>query len=93
MYKTDATFNTNVLRLLLFVIVGITNTRKTFSLAYCYITSKSAKSFNFVVGELTKYVFYNCLKAIVICANFTKGLGASIVAWALCDAKEEDKAV
>jgi hypothetical protein len=38
------------------MIVGIINTRKTFLLAYCYITSKSAKSFDFVAGELTKYV-------------------------------------
>jgi hypothetical protein len=61
-------------------MVGITNTRKTFLLAYCYITSELAKSFDFVVGELTKYVFYDCPKAAVICADFTKGLGASIAA-------------
>jgi hypothetical protein len=75
------------------MIVGITNTRKTFPLAYCYITSELAKSFNFVEGELTKYVFYNYPKAAVICADFTKGLGASIVARALRDASEEDEAV
>lgn len=40
MYKTDAIFNTNELRLPLSVIVGITNTRKTFLLAYCYITNE-----------------------------------------------------
>jgi hypothetical protein len=51
-----------------------------FPLAYCYITSKLAKSFNFVRGKLTKYIFYNCLKAIVICIDFTKGLKALIVA-------------
>jgi len=93
LYKTDATFNTNELRLLLSVIVGITNTKKTFLLAYCYITSKSAKSFDFVAGELTKYVFYDCLKAAVICADFIKGLKALIAAWALCNAREEDEAV
>jgi hypothetical protein len=80
LYKTDATFNTNELRLPLSVIVGITNTRKTFPLAYCYITSESAKSFDFVGGELTKYVFYDCLEAAVIYADFTKGLGAAIAA-------------
>jgi len=74
-------------------MVGITNTRKTFLLAYCYITSESAKSFDFVVGELTKYVFYDCPEAAVICADFTKGLGASIAARALRDAREEDEAV
>jgi hypothetical protein len=75
------------------VIVGITNIRKTFPLAFCYITSKSAKSFNFVGGELTKYIFYNCLEAAVICADFTKGLRASIAARALCEAGVEDEAL
>jgi hypothetical protein len=74
-------------------MVGITNTKKTFPLAFCYITSKSAKSFNFVGGELTKYVFYNCLKAAVICADFTKGLRASIIARALRKAGVEDEAL
>jgi MULE transposase domain len=93
LYKMDATFNTNTLRLPLSVMVGITNTRKTFPLAYCYITSESAKSFDFVAGELTKYVFYDCPEAAVICADFTKGLGASIAARALRDAREEDEAI
>jgi hypothetical protein len=61
-------------------MVGITNTSKTFPLAYCYITSESAKSFDFVVRELTKYVFYNYLKAAVIYTNFIKGLRAAIAA-------------
>ena len=93
LYETDATFNTNVLRLPLSVMVGIANTGKTFPLAYCYITSESAKSFDFVAGELTKYVFYDCPEAAVICADFTKGLGASIAARALRDAGEEDETV
>ena len=38
-------------------------------------------------------MFYDCPKAAVICADFTKGLRAVIAAWALCDAKEEDGAV
>jgi hypothetical protein len=87
------TFNTNVLRLLLSVMVGIINTRKTFLLAYCYITSELAKSFDFVVGELTKYVFYNYPKAIVIYVDFTKGFRASIAAWALRNTREEDEAI
>jgi hypothetical protein len=76
-------------------MVGITNTGKTFPLAYCYITSESAKSFDFVGrgGELTKYVFYNCLEAAVICANFTKGLGAAIVARSLHETSVEDEAL
>jgi hypothetical protein len=74
------------------VIVGITNISKTFLLAYCYITSKLAKSFDFVVGELTKYVFYNCPEAAVICVDFTKGLGAAIAARALCESGVKSEA-
>src|SRR5204863_888748 len=38
MYETDATFNTNELRLPLSTMVGITNTGRTFPMVYCYIT-------------------------------------------------------
>jgi hypothetical protein len=48
MYKTDATFNTNCLKLPLSVIVGIDNCGRTFLTVYCYITSKAAASFKFV---------------------------------------------
>jgi hypothetical protein len=93
LYETDATFNTNKLRLPLSVMVGITNTGKTFPLAYCYITSESAKSFDFVGGELTKYVFYDYLEATIICADFTKGLGAAIAAQVLRESGVEAEAV
>jgi hypothetical protein len=75
------------------MMVGIINTGKTFPLAYCYITSESAKSFNFVGGELTKYVFYNCLEVVVIYTNFTKGLGAIMVACSLYESGVEDEAL
>jgi hypothetical protein len=45
MYKTDATFNTNSLKLPLSVMISINNTGATFPIAYCYITSESAASF------------------------------------------------
>jgi hypothetical protein len=89
-YETDATFNTNELRLPLSIMIGITNTGATFPLAYCYITSESAKSFEFVAHQLTKYVFYDCPEAAVICADFTKGLGAAIAAKARQDAQAEN---
>ena len=44
-YETDATFNTNKLRLLLLVIVGIDNTGKTFLMAFMYHTTESTKAF------------------------------------------------
>jgi len=45
-----------------------------------------------VLRELTKYVFYNCPKAAVICANFAKGLGAAMAAWSLRDASVKEEA-
>jgi hypothetical protein len=50
MYKTDATFNTNCLKLLLSIKVSINNYSKTFLAKYCYITLKLAAFFNFVAN-------------------------------------------
>jgi hypothetical protein len=44
-YKTNATFNTNCLKMPLSVIVSINNTSKTFLIAFCYITLELAVSF------------------------------------------------
>jgi hypothetical protein len=80
MYKTDATFNTNSLKLPLRVMVGINNCRKTFPIAYCYITLECAASFKFVADQLSDLAFYNCPKAAVIVRDFAKGLRAACVA-------------
>jgi MULE transposase domain len=45
LYETDATFNTNIRRLLLSVMVGIDNIGHMFPMAFMFITSESAKSF------------------------------------------------
>jgi hypothetical protein len=80
MYKTDATFNTNSLKLLLSVMVGINNYRKTFLAAYCYITSEFVALFTFVTDQLSDLAFHNCPKAAIIVKDFSKGLGAACVA-------------
>jgi hypothetical protein len=85
MYKTDATFNTNSLKLPLSVMVGINNCRKTFSAAYCYITSESAASFKFVTNQLTDLAFHNCPEAAIIVRDFSKSLGAACAAKAALD--------
>jgi hypothetical protein len=84
-YETDATFNTNTLRLPLSVMVGIDNTGHTFPMAFMYITSESAKSFVFASEQLTDLCFYNCPEASIICGDFSKGLGASIALKARLD--------
>ena len=76
--QTDATFNTNRLRLPLSVIVGITNTSKTFPVAYCFITSESTEAFEFVNTQLKELVFYDCPGPAVIVGDFNKGLAAAM---------------
>jgi hypothetical protein len=85
MYKTDATFNTNCLKLPLSVVVSINNYRKTFLIAYCYITLESAASFKFVTNQLSDLAFNNCPIAAVIVRDFSKGLRAACVAKAAVD--------
>jgi len=80
MYKTNATFNTNSLKLLLSIMVGIDNYGKTFPIAYCYITSESIASFKFAANQLSDLAFHNCPEAIVIVRDFAKGLGAACAA-------------
>jgi len=79
-YKTDATFNTNRLKLPLNIIVSINNCSKTFLVAYYYITLEAAASFKFVANQLSNLVFYNCLEAAVVIKDFLKGLIAAIAA-------------
>jgi MULE transposase-like protein len=85
MYETDATFNTNRLKLPLSVMVGIDNRGKTFPMAYCYITSESAASFKFVADQLSDLAFYDCPEAAVVVGDFSKGLGAAMAAKAAVD--------
>lgn len=85
MYKTDATFNTNRLKLPLSVIVGIDNCSKTFLVAYCYIILEAIASFKFVANQLSNLVFYNCPKAVVVVRDFLKGLTATMAAKAAVD--------
>ena len=61
LYETNAIFSTNTRRLSLSVIVGINNTRHTFSMAFIFITTKLAKSFKFTGECLTNLCFYNYL--------------------------------
>ena len=84
-YETNATFNTNSLKLLLSVMVGINNTRATFPIAYCYITSESAASFKWIVEQLTKLAFQDCPKPTLIVRDFLKGLRATIIAKAIAN--------
>ena len=85
MYKTNAMFNTNVLKLLLSVVVGINNASGTFPIAYVYITLELATSFKWIAKQLTELAFTDCPNLAIICSNFFKGLGAAVAAKAASD--------
>jgi hypothetical protein len=68
-----ATFNTNELRMPLF-IVGII--WKTFPLLYY---ERVSKAFEFMAEQLTKYVFYDCLGPTVIAADFCRALARRLL--------------
>jgi hypothetical protein len=80
LYKTNATFSMNTRRLPLSVMVGINNTGHTFPMAFMFITTKLAKSFKFAGECLIDLCFYDCLQPSLICSDFSKGLGAAVVA-------------
>jgi hypothetical protein len=80
MYKIDATFNTNSLKLPLSIIDSINNTKATFPIAYCYIALELAASFKWIAEQLTKLAFNNCLKPALIIKDFSKGLVAAVAA-------------
>jgi len=60
-------------------MISIINIKKTFLLTYYYIINKLIKSFNFIIKELIKYIFYNYFKTIVIYINFIKSFKALII--------------
>jgi hypothetical protein len=85
LYETDATFSTNTRRLPLSVMVGIDNTGSTFPMAFMFITSEAAKSFEFASACLTDLCFHDCPQPSLICGDFSKGLGAAVAAQAAKD--------
>lgn len=78
MYETNATFNTNELRMPLSILVGVLNTGKTLSFALCFITSETTASFEFMEDQLDDLFFHNCPRPKVIYGYFAKGLASAI---------------
>ncbi len=60
------------------VLVGVLNTGKTFPFAWCFITSGSAATFDFMVDILDELFFYNFPSPKVVYCDFAKGLAKSI---------------
>jgi hypothetical protein len=85
MYEIDITFNTNVLKLPLSVVVGIDNTGGTLPAVFCYITSESAASLKWIIEQLIDLAFLDCPEPTLITGDFSKGLGAAVAEKATID--------
>lgn len=78
--ETNATFNTSYLNITLSLLLGITNTKTIFLMAYYYITSKSRKSFIFIFIWIHKLIFYDyCPGFYILISNFAVNLKVAIV--------------
>lgn len=78
MIEIDATFNTNSQKLLLFVAVGITNTNRTFPMAFLFATSELEIAFSFFYNILKEELFNNCPPPRVNLSDQAKGLAACL---------------
>ena len=69
------TYNTNKLRIPLLIGVRITNSNKTFPLAYSYYPGETAESYDFFFEILGKEVFFNdILNPTIVIRNQAAGL-------------------
>ncbi|KJZ69110.1 hypothetical protein HIM_11500 [Hirsutella minnesotensis 3608] len=59
-------------------MVGITNTGKTFPLAFAFIKSESAEAFEFVNAQLAELIWYDCPSPRVVLGDQSKGLAAAM---------------
>ncbi len=77
--QTDATFNINHLNMPLSVLIGVTNIFKTFSVAYCFVTSESVEVFSFINAYVRDLIFHdNCLGPSVMLGDFSTGLASAM---------------
>jgi len=59
--KTNAIFNINVLKMLLFVIVNVINTTMIFSIYFLFVISEFKETFNFFIQCMHEKLFNDCL--------------------------------
>ncbi len=70
--QTDATFNTNHLNMPLSVLMSITNTVKSFAVAYCFVSSESIEVFIFINSCIRDLIFHDdCSESAVMLGDFS----------------------
>jgi len=63
MMKTDAIFNINALKMLLFVTVNVINTTMIFSVCFSFVISEFEETFNFFIQCMHEELFNDCLSS------------------------------
>ncbi len=74
MIKTDAIFNINALKMLLFMIVNVTNMTMIFSVCFSFVISEFEKTFNFFIQCMHEELFNDCLSSRIIIVDQIKRL-------------------
>ena len=74
----DATFNTNSQKFLLFVAAGVTNTRRTFPVAFSFAPTEAECSFDFFFDTINEIIFDDCPRPRVSLSDQSKGLLVSL---------------
>ncbi len=78
--QTDAIFNINELNMPLSILLGVTNTMSSFSIAYAFISLESAETFKFINFCYKELFFSNdCLGSAVMLGDILLGLSESMV--------------
>ena len=75
---TDATFNTNRLKMPLSIQVGITNTGMSIPIAFSFIRSESHEAFNFIFHSMQEMIWIDCPLPKLIIGDQAAGLIASM---------------
>jgi len=77
MMKTDAIFNINALKMLLFVTVNVINTTMIFSVCFSFVISDFEETFNFFIQCMHEELFNDCLFSRIIIVDHIKKLTTS----------------
>ncbi len=78
MMKTDAIFNINALKMLLFVTVNVINMTMIFSICFSFVISEFKETFNFFIQCMHEELFNDCLSSWIIIVNQVKKLTTSL---------------
>ena len=73
MMQADGTFNTNIIKMPLIDMIGVTNIGLIFPFAFCFVMSESSKAWRFAFSCVETVVFEGLPKPRVVIAD--QGLG------------------